>query len=985
MKKDILSLKSLYQFLVISDYPVFCPGIITKNNHKGLTLTKFWREMILIDFRNQKCGKLIWREAGGRNRFVSDICNRSERITFYREYAEEIYGALKPETILRQIRQFMSFLLERQFNYDAFIQKLPAYIEYAANNDVFFSKDAHAFFEKEYEKRKSFEGQGNGGRAFFCGYLLTFLMLHAIMGNGEGETILGKLRKNQGFSIEELKKQYLQEYRKEQKKVVFLTAKNTELCSNPLTSGHFFGRETELFELRQMLVKGGKYVVSGIGGIGKTELMRQLLKCCEEEKLVDYICVIQYENSLVDSLIKAFPEIRGSDREGNFKEALARIRLHAREKVLIVIDNMVTSLQDEQELDRLCGLEADIFITSRHRELSGFETFEINPLKKDACRLVFRDNYGKQLTEEDKAALDIILSRDIWQHTLTLRLLGCVAGTRGWSVPELLERLQKGEKPVSLKGEAGYESLRQLYRRMYAVSGLKRDVNKVLQAFALLPYESYSVDFARKYMQGFMGEGIEPEQSLMHLWKSGWLEKKDDGYSLHPFIAECVLAKRPGETEFAPFLESVILSWTDGSMEFDLGDARRLFDRLYDDWKETEKEQIKATLLALSAAKKLKGSFRDRTLQLLLFALEAEYLFYGSSMENLHFLVSLKTRCKGISACTKVYLYRMLCSYGYEDIRELEEEYRIQLANPEIPEGVKCAYAGELGERYGHLGDFERAEEMANYIWEKNAEPTLHIKACYIKADLAVNKGDFPGYEEWLKRGIEIGKESGREKSNEIEELTGSLCGLYLAMRKFEEAEDILKEKEALLDGDRTYFLRWKILFYRGSLSMYREDEGGGVQSLFEAYSLAESLFAGREDDIYAASIQELAMACNKVGKREEAEVYYKKALAIFEMIPGFDFQKCRILINMSVMYLDWEKPEEALDCLTKAEPAGKEMGGLTEAELNNNFSRTWRMLGDREKELEYLKKAVPVLEQFYGSGHPKVEDAKLRIEKEKA
>ena len=79
MKKDILSLKSLYQFLVISDYPVFCPGIITKNNHKGLTLTKFWREMILIDFRNQKCGKLIWREAGGRNRFVSDICNRSER------------------------------------------------------------------------------------------------------------------------------------------------------------------------------------------------------------------------------------------------------------------------------------------------------------------------------------------------------------------------------------------------------------------------------------------------------------------------------------------------------------------------------------------------------------------------------------------------------------------------------------------------------------------------------------------------------------------------------------------------------------------------------------------------------------------------------------------------------------------------------------------------------------------------------------------
>lgn len=980
MKKDILSLKSLYQFLVISDYPVFCPGIITKNNHKGLTLTKFWKEIILIDFRNQKCGKLIWREAGGRNRFISDICNRSERISFYREYAEEIYGAVKPESVLRQIRQFMSFLLERQFNYEAFMQKLPAYIAYVSENDAFFSKNAKAFFEKEYKNSINFESQGNGGRAFFCGYLLTFLMFHAIMGNGEGENILDKIRKNQLLSIEELEKQYLKENQKERKKVVFLTGKNTELCSEPLTSGHFFGRETELFELRRMLIRGGKYLVSGMGGIGKTELMRQFLKCCEEEKLTDYVCVIQYENSLADSLIKAFPEIRGSDRESNFKEALARIRLHAKEKVLIVIDNMVTGHKDEQELDRLSGLAADIFITSRQRELSGFETFEIKALTIDACRLVFRDNYERELTKEDRTALDDILSRDVWQHTLTLRLLGCVARTREWAVQELLERLEKGETPVSLKGESGYESLKQLYLRMYAVSVLKKDMNKMLQAFALLPYESYSVDFAQKYMKGFLGEGMEAEKSLEDLWKSGWLEKKEDGYSLHPFIAECVLARKPEEKDFAPFMESVMDFWTGGRTEFDLGETRGIFDRLYDDWKETEKEQMKATLLALSAAKKLKGGFQERFLQLLLFALEAEYLFYGSSMENLQFLVFLKTRCKNISAKTKGYLFRMLCSYGYEDTKELEREYREQLANPEIPVELKCAFAGELGKRYKHLGDLGKMERMLDYIRANSAEPASHVMACLMMADLVMSRGDFSGYEEWLKRGVKIGKESGREKSGEMEELTSSLCSFYLAMQKFEEAEDILKEKEILLDGERTYFLRWKILFYRGSLSMYRGDEGGGVPSLLEAYTLAEALFAGREDDIYADSAQELAMACNKAGKRKEAEVYYKKALAIYEMLPGHEFSKCRILNNMSVMYLDWGKSKEALDCLTKAEPIGKEMGGLAEAELNNNFSRAWRMLGNREKEVVYLEKAIPVLRQFYGEEHPKVVDAGQRL-----
>ena len=83
----------------------------------------------------------------------------------------------------------------------------------------------------------------------------------------------------------------------------------------------------------------------------------------------------------------------------------------------------------------------------------------------------------------------------------------------------------------------------------------------------------------------------------------------------------------------------------------------------------------------------------------------------------------------------------------------------------------------------------------------------------------------------------------------------------------------------------------------------------------------------------------------------------------------------------MSVMFLDWGKPGEALKYLTEAEPLGKAFGGLSEAESANNFSRAWRMLGDREKELAYLKEAVPVLEQNYGSEHPKVVDAKRRLQ----
>ena len=82
----------------------------------------------------------------------------------------------------------------------------------------------------------------------------------------------------------------------------------------------------------------------------------------------------------------------------------------------------------------------------------------------------------------------------------------------------------------------------------------------------------------------------------------------------------------------------------------------------------------------------------------------------------------------------------------------------------------------------------------------------------------------------------------------------------------------------------------------------------------------------------------------------------------------------------MGVMYLDWEKPEEALTCLEEAYRLGVDMGGLAAAEPANNLSKAYRLLGSREEELRYLQEAAPVLEQFYGSAHPKVVDAKERL-----
>ena len=226
---------------MINDYPVYSDGIITKKNHAGLTLTRFWRDNILLDFRNHKCGKQIWRNDGGRNRYISDICNRSARLGLYGEYAEEILNAANPDSVYRQIEQFMDMLLAREYSYDIFCLKLPCFLKLISEWDTNFSEEARLFFESAIGRRKELENYGKSGCAFFCGWFLTLLMFHALAGNGEGESAMSRIRKDSSLHIEELGKAYLKK-EKPKEKVVFLTSKNTELCSSPLPRQHFWGR-----------------------------------------------------------------------------------------------------------------------------------------------------------------------------------------------------------------------------------------------------------------------------------------------------------------------------------------------------------------------------------------------------------------------------------------------------------------------------------------------------------------------------------------------------------------------------------------------------------------------------------------------------------------------------------------------------------------------------------------------------------------------
>lgn len=423
MGREVLSLKSIYKFLTLNDYPVYSEGIIKKDNRTGLTLNKFFLENILADFKNGKTGKIIWRTEGSRNRYISEICNRSERLPLYKDYAEEVTQAADYDTVLRQIRQYMSFLLERQYNAENFAKKIPAMIEMYEIGDEAFSQEAFDFFHDAMEEHKSLEGQGLMVDTFCSGWILTMFTLHALMGNGEGEEHLHRIRSDKNYSLLEMLKRYRDVSKINKREVSFVTQNAVEQTDSALKPGHFFGREVELFELREMLAHGGFYLISGVEGSGKTELMHQFVKICIEEALVDYIGII-------------------SGQANNYSNVLENIASAEKEKTLLIIDNIDNDVE-EKELEVLSKLSITIFATSHRQKMKGFKTYHLKPITQDAASLIFRDNYGSFLDEEDKLSLDEILTEALCGNILKLRLLANTAKERGWSLQQLKKQIDE--------------------------------------------------------------------------------------------------------------------------------------------------------------------------------------------------------------------------------------------------------------------------------------------------------------------------------------------------------------------------------------------------------------------------------------------------------------------------------------------------------------------------------------------------------------
>ena len=89
-----------------------------------------------------------------------------------------------------------------------------------------------------------------------------------------------------------------------------LTNNDSAILRTPLPLEEYISLTVTPESVSYRLEQGGKLMLCGVGGCGKTELLRQVLRLVEEQGTYARIAFVQYEQSLARSYFSCFPQLR---------------------------------------------------------------------------------------------------------------------------------------------------------------------------------------------------------------------------------------------------------------------------------------------------------------------------------------------------------------------------------------------------------------------------------------------------------------------------------------------------------------------------------------------------------------------------------------------------------------------------------------------------------------------------------------------------
>lgn len=528
--KEVLTPKNVYRFLTDNLPGLYPHGVIPAAERKGLTLVKFWAQVLDGIIPPEWHASLF---AGTqRSRRLSDMMNRTGVQPLPPKLQQEMNALLSGETLIRLSQQVQDFLRSAHYDADALTRALPDFVRMMMENEECMKPEHEQVFENLRQSRETLP------RTFVDMLTLSWLVLLAFYGEEMCCRELMDFCQAQEHSAQAL--YLLSSHVTFGRRVpLSMTGRNCELCRQGLSKDEYvMDAASCLPQLTDAIRQGGKIAVTGMGGIGKTEMTRQALAVLAKEKLFSRMAWVQYENSLASSLRMAFDGLDGVAEENVLSTVREKLEAPYQGRTLLLIDSVDMPPEADEGLREIEHWGCDVLVTTRFPLGEGFRNIAVPLLSEEASRALFvqHDPYLKGMGSEETEALHQVLSR-VAGHPLAIILLAHLAKMKRWTMAQLLEELDR-ISPEGLRLAGGkFSAIAQRIAQMVSTDALTDRERQVLAVFATFPAWTIPVRDALTLLRDF---GTEDEllSALETAADYGLLASNWRGYAMHPVLAE---------------------------------------------------------------------------------------------------------------------------------------------------------------------------------------------------------------------------------------------------------------------------------------------------------------------------------------------------------------------------------------------------------------------------------------------------------------
>ncbi len=530
----VLTLKNLYRLLTMRDYPHSSWPVFSASALKGQTVVRFWYHLFQSVF-SEKIDLSVFEPGDRPNRNLPRLLNRSGSSHLMNEWFHTLSGILDMDLFFQFTTVWMEQLDRCHYLPASLDARLERYAEEIASHQDLGSEELSEFFSDLIRKLKQTQTRTSSPPMLFShAVVLTWMTLYALYGSRPTDSSLTRLRIqcSQPFSI--LYAHYRQARKAASPEV--LTSRESVLCVQPLSEHAYFGNEDLIEEAAVRLFHGAKIAVTGIGGVGKTELVRQLLARLNQQNVYQRLAFVQYQESLDRSFREAFPAFRD---EADVLSAVRRLMEDEQlGRTLLLLDNVDSIPALDPALNRLADFGCSIILTSRLAEPDGFSSLHLSGLDPKNARELFYCRRGSMNDAQED--VDALCSAVAW-HPLTISLFASLCRARFWSAEKLTNQFcLHGLTRLSYVRQASPVNLADVFRETFRLSCLHGPLEHLLRLLAMLPYRYWLPEALLPYTPDFCSDADTLADMCSTLRDLGWLLAGEEGYAIHPMIAETV-------------------------------------------------------------------------------------------------------------------------------------------------------------------------------------------------------------------------------------------------------------------------------------------------------------------------------------------------------------------------------------------------------------------------------------------------------------